>query len=105
MLYIIIALIAIATTWYKNSLMRRKAEGFFIDDFWAILVTVATISNVATVFFLAEVFAHTETWRLFVCVGILFVMDVLIYQSHKNAARRKGLLDAQYDITNDIKLS
>lgn len=104
-IYILIAIVAIFTEWYKNSLMCRKAEGFYIDDFWATLIAVSTISNVAAVFFVGEVFQIHEVRRLFLGLVAAFLIDILIYLGYQRSARRKSLATAQFDITNDIKLS
>lgn len=104
-IFVIIAIVAVVTEWYKNSLICRKAEGFRIEDFWTTLIASSTISNVAAVFFLGEVFHIHDVRRLFLGLIAMFLIDVLIYIGYHRAARRKSLAKAQFDITNDIRLS
>lgn len=104
-IFVIIAIVAIIAEWYKNSLMCRHAEGFRIDDFWTTLIGVATIANVCGTFFCAEVFGIKEVFHLFLFITMLFLIDILLFLGYKRSARRRGLHNEQFDITNDIRLS
>jgi hypothetical protein len=104
-IFIIIAIVAIVAEWYKNSLMCRKAEGFRFDDFWITLIGTCTIANVCATFFIAEVFGIKEVFHLFLFIAVFYVIDIMLYIGYQRSARRRGLNDDRFDITNDIRLS
>lgn len=104
-LYIVLALVALVTMLYKFRLMRKKAEGFRIDNFPVAILALGTVSNVCYAFFLAEFWAIHTTWKIFLEVAVLFLLDLLIYHCYLIESRSKSSRDtSHYDITNDIKL-